>query len=288
MSNKGLFKNFKGKFKIIILHPETYEERAGFHTSKLKLTIIASIIVILIVAATASLVVFTPIRELIPGYTDVSLNRRIYQIERSTDSIELVLKQKDLYLNNLRRIIYEEEMDDDSIAATSLINKGVTVAKDKKTENDSLFRAKYEAELRKSLIGSDGNSNGENDRPIFLSPVTGTITTHFDTNSKHYGVDLVSSSNTTTNAIADGTVILSEWTEEKGYIIGIQHANNIISIYKHNASLLHYEGDNVNAGDAIAIIGGKGSKPHGSHLHLELWCNGTPLNPEDYISFDVK
>jgi len=291
MSNKGFFNNFKGKFKIVILHPDTYEEKGGFHTSKMNVTVFILISVLLIVAATASLIVFTPIREIIPGYTDVTLNRRVYQIERTADSIELVLKQKDLYIENIRRIIFGYEMSDDSLAAMTLINKdaaSISQVQDKKSEKDSLFRVKYEAELRKNLIGSTENTGRTNNLPTFSTPVTGTITSHFDSNSKHYGVDLVSSSNTAINAVADGTVILSEWSEEKGYIIGIQHTNNIISVYKHNASLLRYEGDNVGAGEAIAIIGGSGSKPKGSHLHFELWCNGTPLNPEDYISFEGK
>ena len=87
-------------------------------------------------------------------------------------------------------------------------------------------------------------------------------------------------------ATADGTVVYSDWTVENGYCIGIQHNGNLFSIYKHNAVLLKEEGDFVNAGDAIAIYGNSGSLSTGPHLHFELWYNGTPLNPEDYISFE--
>ncbi|MBZ0242725.1 MAG: M23 family metallopeptidase, partial [Bacteroidales bacterium] len=72
---------------------------------------------------------------------------------------------------------------------------------------------------------------------------------------------------------------------DKGYIIGLQHAGNFFSVYKHNAVLLKKEGDFVKAGEAIAIVGDSGELSTGPHLHFELWFNGIPINPDDYLSF---
>jgi len=289
MKDKGFFSNFKSKFKIVILHPDTYEEKGGFNLSKMRLTFFMVMTVILIILGTAALIVFTPIRELIPGYTDATLSRRVYEMERRADSIENVLAQKDLYINNISRI-FSDEFFDDSLAAVALINKGVDkvpTVNDFKSEQDSLFRIQFESESQYNLFGSAFvNSERNNNIPTFFTPLKGLITNHFNSNSKHYGVDMVSKSDAVIKAITDGTVIFSDWSVEKGYIIGIQHSGNIISIYKHNSSLLHHEGDVVHAGDAIAIIGGSGSMSTGPHLHFELWCNGKPLNPEDYISFE--
>lgn len=290
MKGKGFFNNFKSKFKIVILHPETYEEKGGFNMSKMRLTIFMVISVILIILGTAALIVFTPIRELIPGYTDVTLNRRVYEMECRADSIENVLVQKDQYIKNIRRIIFDDEFPDDSLAAVALINKGVKkvpTVDDFKSEQDSLFRLQFEAESQYNLFGSAFvSSNGRNNIPTFFTPLEGLITNRFNPNSKHFGIDMVSKSDAVIKAVADGTVVFSDWSVEKGYVIGIQHAGNIISIYKHNSSLLHNEGDVIHAGDAIAIIGGSGSMSTGPHLHFELWCNGKALNPEDYISFE--
>ncbi len=286
----SFFKDFKSKFKIIILHADTYEEKGRFHTSKMNVTVFILLAVLLIIAATTSLIFFTSIRELIPGYTDVTLDRRVYKIERASDSIETVLRQKDLYIENLRRLIFEEEMADDSLEAVASVNKGVKpVPKllDEKSERDSLFRVRYEAEMMKNLI-STVDSEGEESLPSFVSPCEGTIASRFDAGSKHFGIDIVSPSKTAVTAVADGVIILSELTDEKDYIIVVQHNNNVISIYRHNTSLLHYEGDNVNAGDAIAIVGGVNDQPKGAHLHLELWLKGEPVNPENYISFGEK
>ncbi len=286
----SLFKNFKSRFKVVILHADTYEEKGGFHTSKMNVTLFVFLAVLLIIAATTSLIFFTPIRELIPGYTDVTLDRRVYQIERTSDSIEMVLMQKDLYINNLRRIIFGEELADDSLAAYESMKEGVKPMPkmyDEKSERDSLFRLRYEAEMMKNLIGAADAGGGES-IPSFVSPCSGRIAGRFDAGSKHFGVDVVSPSKTAVNAVADGVIILSEMTKEKDYILVIQHNNNVISVYKHNTSLMHYEGDNVSAGDAIAITGGMKNQSEETHLHLELWFKGEPVNPEDYISFDGK
>jgi len=290
MKGKGFFNNFKSKFKIVILHPDTYEEKGGFNMSKMRLTVFTVIIVILIILSTASLIIFTPIRELIPGYTDVTLSRRVYEMERRTDSMEIMLRQKDQYINNIRRIVSNEKMPDDSLADIALINKGVNkvpVVNDFRSKQDSLFRLQFEAESQYNLFSSSFvNSKGKNNIPIFFSPLKGLITNHFNPNERHYGIDMVSNSNAIIKSVADGTVLFSDWSVEKGYIIGIQHVENIISIYKHNSTLLRHEGDIVHAGDAIAVIGGSGSISTGPHLHFELWCNGKALNPEDYISFE--
>jgi lipoprotein NlpD len=72
-------------------------------------------------------------------------------------------------------------------------------------------------------------------------------------------------------ATLDGTVIFTDWTLETGYVIVIQHAGNLISVYKHNAVLLKHEGDFVKAGEPVAIAGNSGEITTGPHLHFELW-----------------
>jgi murein DD-endopeptidase MepM/ murein hydrolase activator NlpD len=98
-------------------------------------------------------------------------------------------------------------------------------------------------------------------------------------------VDIVSKQNEAIKAVLDGTVILSNWTLETGYVIVIQHPQNIVSVYKHNSAVLKKTGEIVKAGDPIAILGNTGEMSSGSHLHFELWYNGTPVNPKDYITF---
>lgn len=246
------FNNFKKKFKIVIIHPETYEEKGGFNLSKMNFWALVFVYSLIIITITTCIIVFTPLRELIPGYTDVTLNRRLYNVEQRADSIEEVFRQQDLYIENLKRILNDEDVD-----------------------------------MKYNIVNSPSmNYDGSYNMPTFFVPITGLVTNHFDGNRKHFGVDVVTDKDAVIKAAADGTVIFSDWSVEGGYVIGIQHDRNIVSVYKHNATLLHHEGDVVVAGDAIAIVGGGGSTSTGPHLHFELWFNGHAMNPEDYVSFE--
>ena len=286
---KEWFKNFKSKFKIVILHPETYEEKGGFSMSKLKFTNLVVVYSLIIIAITTCVIFFTSVRELIPGYTDVNLRRDIYNLQRRTDSLETVMHQKDIYIRNINKIVNEEDFND--IEATTPINidkPNVENNNDLKSEQDSVFRAQFEAATQYNIYGAPFNNADKAATLIFFKPVNGLVTNHFNGNNKHYGVDVVAKADAIITATADGTVVFSDWSAQGGYVIGIQHDNDLVSVYKHNASLLHHEGDWVKAGDPIAILGGSGSTSTGPHLHFEIWFKGRALNPEDYISFEGK
>lgn len=280
------------KYRVVVYSNDTYEEKAHFKLTLLNFFNILVASSVLLIVLVTYLIAFTPLREYIPGYTDVSLNRRVYEMERRADSLELVFKQKDLYINNLKKIINGEDFETDSV--NSLLPKSSKTNFDniviKNSEQDSLFRIGYEEETRNNLFGNRIMSDVSQEFKLvsFFAPINGIVTQHFNREAKHFGTDLVASNNSVIKATADGTVIYSDWTVDNGYCIGIQHNGNLFSIYKHNAVLLKEEGDFVNAGDAIAIYGNSGSLSTGPHLHFELWYNGTPLNPEDYISFESK
>lgn len=278
------------KYRVVVYSNDTYEEKAHFKLTLLNFFNILVVSSVLLIVLVTCLIAFTPLREYIPGYTDVSLNRRVYEMERRADSLEIVFKQKDLYINNLKRIINGEDFETDSV--NSLLTKSSNTNFDdiviKNSKQDSLFRIGYEEETRNNLFGNRIMSDvGQEFKLVsFFAPINGIVTQHFNREAKHFGTDLVASNNSVIKATADGTVIYSDWTVDNGYSIGIQHNGNLFSVYKHNAVLLKEEGDFVNAGDAIAIYGNSGSLSTGPHLHFELWYNGTPLNPEDYISFE--
>jgi len=120
---------------------------------------------------------------------------------------------------------------------------------------------------------------------VLFPPVSGTISESYDVKSKHYAVDIVVEENTPIKATADGTVIFAEWTAQTGYVILIEHSSGLISVYKHNASLTKSQGDLVKAGEVIATAGNTGELTTGPHLHFELWSDGYPVNPTNFIDF---
>lgn len=278
------------KYRVVIYNNENYEEKAHFKFTLLNFFNIVIISSVLLIVLVIYLIAFTPLREYIPGYTDVSLNRRVYEMERRADSMEIVFKQKDLYINNLKKIIMGDDFETDSINSLLTKSSGTKYNNiaDKKSKEDSLFRIQYENETRNNLFKQEVIEEIPSDYKLvsFFSPMSGIVTNHFNREEKHFGIDIVADNNSVIKATADGTVIYSDWTVENGYCIGIQHNGNLFSVYKHNAVLLKDDGDFVSAGDPIAIYGNSGSMSTGPHLHFELWYNGTPLNPEDYISFE--
>jgi murein DD-endopeptidase MepM/ murein hydrolase activator NlpD len=157
--------------------------------------------------------------------------------------------------------------------------------KNEKIPQDSLLRVMIETEEKYNLFKSAGRTPNNISNIIFFSPLKGIVTEQFNAKKLHFGVDLVAPKNEAIKSTLDGTVIFAEWTAETGYVIQIQHSNNLISIYKHNSVLHKKQGDKVKAGDVIAIVGNTGELSSGPHLHFELWYNGIPLNPQEYMLF---
>ena len=187
---------------------------------------------------------------------------------------------KDVYLKNIRNIIIGDSLG--LLEKNESSNDFVTEINFDKSIEDSFLRIEVESEERG---GIRENNIRNSEVLVFFTPVNGVITDFFDAHEKHFGVDLVAKEKAKIYAVLEGTVILSSWTSETGHVIAIQHKNNYLSIYKHNSVLLKSAGDNVKAGDPVAIIGNSGEWSSGPHLHFELWHDGSPVNPENYIIF---
>lgn len=286
---KTLLKRVREKYRLVILEEESFEEKLSFHITKLNVFVFIGLLSILLVLITSYIIAFTPLRVYIPGYTDVSLQKRIYALQSKADQLDAEVKSNQLYLANLKKILNNENVEGETPinADTTDVKKYGNIT-DKRSANDSLLRADYEMQNRYNLFSSPETPVTQSSvakNLTFFTPLKGTITNGFNLLNKHYGVDLVANKDEAIRAAQDGTVIFSSWTVETGYVIAIQHAGNIITVYKHNSALLKKEGDYVRAGESIAIIGETGELSTGPHLHFELWMNGNPVNPTDYMVF---
>lgn len=281
----------RDKYRLVILNDETYEERFSFRLSRLNVFISVGTTAIILIIFTTFLIAFTPLREYVPGYTDVTLSKRVDELLRKTDSLENAANQRTAYLENIRRIINGEEIQRDTInlkETSSDINyKNINYTR---SIEDSLLREEYDKESSYDIY-YDGDQEAFGSSPAsfaginFFNPLEGFITSEFDLSLKHYGIDIVSKKNEAVKATLGGTVIFAGWSVEGGYTISVQHKGDFISVYKHNSVLLKEQGSTVKAGDPIAIVGESGELTTGAHLHFELWYNGTPVNPREYIAF---
>ncbi len=240
-------------------------------------------IVLILIAIFWVLTAYTPVREMIPGYPDAMMRAKIIQNKIRLDSLEQELRYRDQYFANLNSIISGERPKDflNAIDSGSQANE----VRFRRSTADSIQRRDIGLNEEFSVPVNQGAATVQLDKLHFFTPVRGMVTNSFNPTDNHFGTDIVAGPNEVVKATLDGTVIMATWTLETGYVIEIQHDNNLISVYKHNAELLQKVGMRVKAGDAIAIIGNSGELTTGPHLHFELWQNGVALNPENFIVF---
>lgn len=240
-------------------------------------------ITIVMTTLVISTVAFTPLREYIPGYGDVYEKRLILRLNTIADSLEDQIRTRDIYLKDLMAVLLEkpEKKSDkprrDSTDRQKKINLEPGSA-------DIQFRAEYEESKGSGSNVAPLTLSGLGEQ-VFFSPVSGYITASFDPGAPHFGVDIVTKENEPIKATLDGTIIFAGFSSEDGHVIHVQHGNNLVSVYKHCSALLRRVNDRVRTGEAIGIVGNTGENSRGPHLHFELWFNGSPVNPQEFLAF---
>lgn len=273
----------KYKYKLSIFNETSYEEVFSMRLSQLHVLTALSVLSVILVTLTILLIAFTGLKEFVPGFPDGNMRRLITENALRVDSLEIELAKREQFLNSLQMVLRGETpvpIPDQN----DTISSGYDTIKFDLSPEESEFRSIIEERERFNL--SVGRKKEENsDFYHFFPPVEGIVSRGFDEKNGHFGTDLVAKANSKVSAAMDGVVIFTDWTIKTGYVIQVQHANNLVSVYKHNSTLLKKQGDYVRAGEVIAIVGNTGEESTGPHLHFELWRAGNPLNPENFIKF---
>ena len=281
---KKIARKLLHKYRLVVLNEDTFEERFAIKLTRLNVFVIASISTILLVAGTIFLIAFTSLKEYIPGYSSTTLKKKATELNYKTDSLQQVINLNEQYYASIKRVLTGDvgtvEFNRDSIIDAASIDAGQLNLSP--TKEDSLLRDAVDKEDKYNVF----ESGSSNTNFVLFPPVNGTISEPYNVKEKHYAVDVVVAKDTPVKATADGTVILSEWTTQTGYVIILDHGNGLISAYKHNASLTKEQGELVKAGEVIAISGNTGELTTGPHLHFELWSNGYPIDSTTFIDFE--
>jgi murein DD-endopeptidase MepM/ murein hydrolase activator NlpD len=277
---------WRDKYRFTVRNDHTFEEVWRVVMTRYNAFLIITLIVVFIIGLTASLISFTNLREFIPGYPDVTMRRDMLMNAIRLDSLDMELKLRDKYFADINAIVSGKRPPE--IYQEQDSSKDYKDIKFANPPEDSALRANVEKDEQYNLTlspGSPGSVSSLADMHFF-PPVKGIVSGKYDVRTKHFGTDIVTQPKAVVSAVLDGTVICTGWTMETGFVIEIQHQNNIVSIYKHNESLLKETGDLVRAGEAISIVGDSGERyTSGPHLHFEIWYKGTPLDPEKHILF---
>lgn len=280
--NKAFWHNFKFKYKISILNENTLEEVAGIRVSKLNgLSVLLTTLLILFAIA-AAIIAFTPLRNYLPGYMNSEVRAQIMNNALRVDSLMDVVERQNFYIVNIQDI-FQGNIRPDTVRTMEELTIIREDSLKERTVREEKFRRQYEETEKYNLTAI--TIQNQSDGVIFYRPTRGIITSRFEEDSKHYGIDIVANLNESVAAVLDGVVVMSTYTADTGYVVMLQHSQDFISVYKHCYGLLKQTGQTVKAGETIALVGNTGKLSTGPHLHFELWHKGKAVNPENYIVF---
>lgn len=276
-------------YRLVIINDDSFEE---VNTTKLTLAnlyTIASSIFVALAFIVFLLIIFTPLKQFIPGYGDFDAQQKAIELEQKIEELEHEVASYEAWATGIRNIMVGNV---DTTGETGQLEMPISVEDralnvDKVPEDNDL-RVALDEEINgpAPTVVNLGSQSKPLEQMFFTPPVSGTMTLSFSPDERHYGVDIAAPKNTPVKSVMSGFVISSDWTLETGNTICIQHGDNLVSFYKHNSVLLKKVGEVVTAGEAIAIIGNTGDHSTGPHLHFELWHHGKPINPWDYVNFN--
>lgn len=281
-------KNLKGKFRFVVLNDETFEEKLSLSLTRNNVWVFIGVISFTLIFLTASALIYTPLKYFIPGFGDYNYRTQILQLQFKTDSLQHEIQGRQLWLENVMNVASGNiDTSKPAIKTDSKIDKSKINLGEVKPEDQQLRKEVEEDENFSLSINGNQNSGtvDEVKSMHLMKPVDGYVTDDYDVKKEHYGLDIAAKADAPVKAVLDGKIISASYTLETGYVTAIQHANNLVSFYKHDSRLLKKTGSIVKAGDVIAIVGSTGDLSSGPHLHFELWHDGKSLNPKDYIAF---
>lgn len=288
MNKESKFKQFLTKlslkYRFVVMNEATFKEHASFKLNRLNVFVTLALLTLFIAGITFSIIAFTPFREYIPGYSSLQLRKDALKMQEELDSLLAESAKTKIFLESTQKALVGEvsiaSLNRDSII--EIINKNRDSLNIKPSSNEIALRETVEQEIRHNIT----TSSNQKAKYALFSPVKGEVSSGFSLEKAHYAVDIALDKNTPIKTITDGTVIFAEWTAETGYVIIIKHPYNLISIYKHNTSLLKKQGEQVKSGEVIALSGDSGELSTGPHLHFELWMDNKPVNPINFIDFN--
>lgn len=272
------------RYLLIIRNEENFAEKRFLGFTYAKFFLISFIVFIVFMVISLFLTETILEQWFDPRHAHTQNKKQLVTLTMELDSLAEEVRKKDQFISLFRGFLTG---DTDSSSVDSF-RQGVNIDRNftidlSTAPIDSQFRQEFEIGGQADQIKL--NSSSELLEVFFYSPITGLISRKYNLKEDHFGVDVVSKRNEPVMSVAGGTVILSSWTQDSGYVIAIQHSSDLISIYKHNAELLKKTGNFVNGGEVIAIIGNTGDLTDGPHLHFELWYKGNTVDPEDFVTF---
>ena len=284
LSAKKTFTNWlTTKYLLIIRNEENFAEKHTYGFNYARVILVAFLIFLVALAISVVLVRGVLQQWLDPRFSQRETQNQLIEMRLGMDSLKYQILSRDVYIENIKRIL-EGDLEPSQVDSLASLEIQPEIILDEQLQPiDSQFRAEFENSML-TEVAFESSSFSNEFRSIYLfSPMDGIVSDNYNPKEDHFGIDLVGKENEPVKAVADGIIIFASWTLDGGHVIGVQHRAGLVSIYKHNSELLKNVGNFVTGGEIIAIVGNSGELTSGPHLHFELWHNGNPVNPEEYI-----
>ena len=282
---QALKQKLLSKRRFIIYNEDTLAESFSLKLTLMNVFVVATLGAILIIFVTTFIIAFTPLREYIPGYASTKLKEQATLLTIKSDSLLKVTKENNAYINSVKAVLNGDleyaKLNKDSIKALD----------DAELDLSELAPTEKEKELRDQVIKEDKYNVFESSKPkvsfVLFPPAQGSILQKYNAGNKHLAVTIALTNNTPIKSVGAGTIIFSDWTPSSGYVVIVRHKDDILSVYKNAASVTKKQGNTVKAGEVIALAGNANTVQNpGATLHFELWKDGFPIDPTQFINFN--
>lgn len=287
MDKKGslinrLIRIIRFKYKVSILNENTLEEVFHIRLSKGSVVAMGFIIAILYFFLIAFLIIKTPLRDFLPGYTEnINLRRQLMRDALVVDSLSEQLNVQVQYMEGLRAVMTGQVEFDSTKATQDLKQVNTDKISLEASERESAYRNAYESSEIENLNSINFNSEKIETTYLMCSPAQGRIIDTFNIRKQNYGTRLVAVQNTSVLSVLDGIIISSDYSFHNLYVLCIQHSDNIVTVYKAKQPFIKQKGMKVHAGEILTTF----RNGTDSYFEFELWKEGVAVNPLSYISF---
>ena len=280
---KRLLKKLLNKRRLVILNEDTFEETFSLKLNLMNVFVVVTLSAIFLIGITTYIIAFTPLREYIPGYASTKLKKEAMDLAIKSDSLEKSFQLNNTYIASIKKVLAGD-------LEYAKLNKDSLIAKEKKVINEKDFATtEIEKKLREKVIEEDKYNVFESAKPkinfVLMPPAEGIIIEKYSAINNHLFVKIALANNTAIKAVGSGTIIFSDWTPSNGYVIIAEHQEGILSVYKNAGSVTKKQGDIIKSGEVIALAGNFSNPDESITLHFELWKNGFPINPTQFINF---
>lgn len=284
LKREHLKKRFLNKNRIVLFNEHTFEEIFSIKLNLINVIGAGLSLFLFLIISTVLLIVFTPLKELIPGYSSAELKRQAIELTLKTDSLEQLAINNEAYIESVKKVL-KGEIELSKVNLDSVVKNEIPLL-----ESKDLQVSESDKKLRELVLAEDKYNLFQEAKPkvsmVLFPPVKGTLVERYDPKQRHYSVVVAVPKNTPIKAIAAGIVVLAEWTPQSGYVLILRHAEGIISVYKRATSLTKAQGDQVKTGEALGLVGEGINASAPNYLQFELWKDSYPIDPTMFIDFD--